>query len=138
MGAEPDLACILSIHHSKVSEFPRLLPLVKVAFVRFFHFNHFNLYRPLCGNWKNTLYLLEVISLILIHYSKKVLLPVAHRKQFFFFFPALQTFTIPRRRSSLGVKMSLWRACLMAVMVDAVIQNKQLTRNHCESINTSP
>lgn len=47
-------------------------------------------------------------------------LPVAQRKQFFFFFPALQTLTMQRRRSSLGVKMSLWRACLMAVMVDAV------------------
>lgn len=50
-------------------------------------------------------------------------LPVAHRKQFFFFFPALQTLTMPRRRSSLGVKMSLWRACFMAVMVDAVLKS---------------
>lgn len=52
--------------------------------------------------------------------SQHVCLPVAQRKQFFFFFPALQTLTMQRRRSSLGVKISLWRACLIAVMVDAV------------------
>lgn len=42
--------------------------------------------------------------------------PVAHRKQFFFFLPALQTFTMLSRRSSLGVKISLCSACLMAVI----------------------
>lgn len=45
-----------------------------------------------------------------------LLLPVAQRKQFFFFFPALHTLTMLRSRSSFGVKMSLWSACLMAVI----------------------
>lgn len=123
------LACIFGIYFCQVSELPGLLSLVEVPLVRFFHFYYFNLDRPLCGNWKSkkkTNYLKNYFKrlLILTHYLQPFIwwLPVAHKKQFFFFFPALQTLTMPRRRSSLGVKMSLWRACFMAVMMDAVIQ----------------
>lgn len=63
-------------------------------------------------------------------------LPVAQRKQFFFFFPALQTFTMQRRRSSLGVKMSLWSACLMAVMVDAVHSTSSIQQGSTVSNST--
>lgn len=42
--------------------------------------------------------------------------PVAHKKQFLFFLPALHTFTMLNKRSSLGVKISLCKACLIAVI----------------------
>lgn len=43
-------------------------------------------------------------------------IPVAHKKQFLFFLPALHTFTMLNKRSSLGVKISLCKACLIAVI----------------------
>lgn len=115
-----DLAGIFGIDHGQISELPGLLPLIEIPFVRLFDLHHFDLDRPLCGHWKkqDRLMILQDPSeaAVLTH------IPVAHRKQFFFFFPALHTLTMLRRRSSLGVKMSLCRACLMAVMVDTVKQ----------------
>lgn len=121
-----DLAGIFGIHFCQISELPRLLPFVEIPLVRLLHFYHFHLDRPLCGNFDGE-------AAREFHTHKHCLidpnrclrrlhacLPVAQRKQFFFFLPALQTLTMHRRRSSLGVKMSLWSACLMAVMVDAV------------------
>lgn len=123
-----DLAGIFGIHFRQISELPRLLAFVKIPLVRLLYLHHFNLDRPLRSDLDRKATEFQTHPAV-SHNRRKLCacfvkrLPVAHRKQFFFFFPALQTLTMQRRRSSLGVKMSLWRACLMAVMADAVSHN---------------